>query len=257
MAARNERLKLEIELIEKYHFMKIKQLAQELNTSEMSIRRDLSKLEKMNMVKLVYGGVITSKLLNANNTKYSFETEQNKNTDQKKRIVKRAIEFLEPNDIVFLDSGTTIQMFAEQIPKDIPFTFITASYNTLERIIDLPESTVIACGGVFSKRSLVFYEPESSNFIRKYRASKSFIGATGYELELGLTCGFLEDVPIKQAMIQSSKYRILLMDSTKFGKVSTCVFAKITDFSTVITDDGINPEYAEHIRSNNVNLIIV
>jgi DeoR family deoxyribose operon repressor len=257
MANPDERLKLEIALIEKNHFLTIKQLAQEVNASEMSIRRDLSKLEKMNMVKLVYGGVTPAKNSSGDDVKYSLESEQNKNTELKRSIVQRAIQFLEPNDVVFLDSGTTIQMFAEQIPKGTPYTIITSSFNTLEIIIKLPECTVISSGGVFSRKPLVFYDLESANFIRKYRANKAFIGATGYELELGLTCGYLEDAPLKQAMIGSSKYRILLADSTKFGKVSTCMFAKISDFSVVITDSGIPEEYAKQIRANNVELIIV
>jgi DeoR family deoxyribose operon repressor len=67
----------------------------------------------------------------------------------------------------------------------------------------------------------------------------------------------MEDLPIKQAMIESSKERILLTDSTKFGKVSTCLFSKINDFTTVITDNGIPDEYANYISSNGVELIIV
>ncbi len=75
--------------------------------------------------------------------------------------------------------------------------------------------------------------------------------------ELGLTCAYLEDASIKQEMIKSSKFRILLIDSTKFGKVSTCMFTKINDFSVVITDKGIADEYAAHIRERGVDLIIV
>jgi DeoR family deoxyribose operon repressor len=58
-------------------------------------------------------------------------------------------------------------------------------------------------------------------------------------------------------MLESSKEKILLTDSTKFGKVSTCLFGKIEDFTTVITDSGIPDEYAQSIRSGGVELIIV
>ena len=58
-------------------------------------------------------------------------------------------------------------------------------------------------------------------------------------------------------MIRSSKVRILLLDSTKFGKVSTCMFAKIDEFSAVITDKGIPDEYVTDIHQHGVDLIIV
>jgi len=257
MANTYERLNLELELIEKSHFLSIKQLAEELGVSQMTIRRDLSKLEKMDSVKIVYGGVTPANTSPIDDLNYSLESEQNKNIELKRAITQRAIQFLEPNDVIFLDSGTTVQMMAEQIPASIPYTIITPSFNTLEIITKLPECTVISTGGIYSKKSRVFYDLESINSIKKYRANKAFIGATGYELELGLTCAYLEDAPIKQEMIKSSKFRILLIDSTKFGKVSTCMFTKINDFSVVITDKGIADEYAAHIRERGVDLIIV
>ena len=257
MANTFERLNLELELIEKSHFLSIKQLAEELGVSQMTIRRDLSKLEKMDSVRIVYGGVTPANTSPIDDLNYSLESEQNKNIELKRAITQRAIQFLEPNDVIFLDSGTTIQMMAEQIPANVPYTIITPSFNTLEIITKLPECTVISTGGIYSKKSRVFYDLESVNSIKKYRANKAFIGATGYELELGLTCAYLEDAPIKQEMIRSSKFRILLIDSTKFGKVSTCMFTKINDFSAVVTDKGITDEYATQIRERGVDLIVV
>jgi DeoR family deoxyribose operon repressor len=103
----------------------------------------------------------------------------------------------------------------------------------------------------------MFYYHDADSFFKRYRAAKCFIGATGYDLNLGLTCGYVEDVPLKRAMLESSKEKILLLDSSKYGQVSTCVFARIENFTTVITDTGIPGEYAEFIRSCGINLIIV
>jgi DeoR/GlpR family transcriptional regulator of sugar metabolism len=85
----------------------------------------------------------------------------------------------------------------------------------------------------------VFSGVDAVNVIRKYRANKAFFGATGYEMKHGLTCSYVEECPLKQAFMESSVERILLLDSTKFGKVSTCSFAPMKDFSVVITDQGI------------------
>jgi DeoR family deoxyribose operon repressor len=103
----------------------------------------------------------------------------------------------------------------------------------------------------------VFYDFDSTKLLRKYRANKAFIGTSGFELNLGLTCGYVEDAPLKQAMIESSKDKILLTDSSKFGMVSTCVFGKIEEFTTVITDTGIPDEYAQYIQSAGIRLITV
>jgi len=144
-------LNLELELIEKSHFLSIKQLAEELGVSQMTIRRDLSKLEKMDSVKIVYGGVTPANTSPIDDLNYSLESEQNKNIELKRAITQRAIQFLEPNDVIFLDSGTTVQMMAEQIPASIPYTIITPSFNTLEIITKLPECTVISTEHLFKK----------------------------------------------------------------------------------------------------------
>jgi DeoR family deoxyribose operon repressor len=148
-------------------------------------------------------------------------------------------------------------LLTEEIPKDFFCTAISSSFNALCVLAKLVNSTIITPGGVLSHKPGVFYDQESIKAIRRYRANLAFIGATGYELEMGPTCAYIEDAPLKQAMIESSKTKVLLIDSSKFDIVSTCSFAKISDFTTVITDSGIPPEYAEQLRANKVELIIV
>lgn len=252
----NSRQKQEVELITTYHFMTVKQLATKLGVSEMTIRRDLQMLMEQGLVHQVYGGVTAIDTTQAEK-KYTVAQEQSKNMALKKLISQKALEFINPTDVVFLDSGSTVQALAELIPLDATNTFITPSFNTLEIITKLHNSTIITPGGVFSPKPNVFYTHESSDFFKRYRANICFIGTTGYDLELGLTCGYIEDVPLKHAMIESSRERILLLDSSKYGKVSTCMFAHVEDFSRIITDNGIPQEYKVHIQSKGIELIIV
>jgi DeoR family deoxyribose operon repressor len=256
MANIGERIQEELNIITNRHFITVSQLAQELDVSEMTIRRDLRGLAEENKVKLVYGGVISNQGLLNQNT-YTLTKEQDKNTEQKLTIVKQAIQLLDPQDVIFLDSGTTMQLFAEQIPQNYSNTIICSSLNTINVLVKLPSCTVITTGGVYSPKSVVFYDSDSTKLIRKFRANKAFIGTTGFELNLGLTCGYVEDAPLKQAMIESSKDRILMTDSSKFGQVSTCLFGKIEDFTIVITDTGIPDEYARYIQNAGVRLILV
>jgi DeoR family deoxyribose operon repressor len=252
----NKRIQEELDIIAKRHFLTVNQLARELNVSEMTVRRDLRYLAGEKKVNLVYGGVVSISA-GGNQNGYTLTKEQDKNIEQKLAIVKRALQFLEPKDVIFLDSGTTVQLFAEQVPRDYTNTIICSSFNTIKILVQLPSCTVIVPGGVYAPKSAVFYDIDSTKLLRKYRANKAFIGTTGFELNLGLTCGYVEDAPLKQAMIESSKDKILLTDSTKFGMVSTCLFGKIEEFTVVITDAGIPDEYAQYIRSTGVQLIIV
>ena len=252
----NSRQKQVVDLVQAFHFMTIKQLAQKLQVSEMTIRRDIQVLAECNLLNQVFGGVTALRPEEAER-KYSIAQAKSHNMSLKLKIALKAMELIGPNEVVFFDSGTTIQTLAEQLPLDSSHTIITASFNTLEVLVKYTNCTIISAGGVYSPKPKVFYNYDSSDFLKRYRANKAFIGTTGFELNLGLTCSYMEDVPLKQAMIESSKERILLTDSTKFGKVSSFLFGKIENFTTVITDNGIPDEYARYISSNGVELIII
>jgi DeoR family deoxyribose operon repressor len=252
----NGRQKQVAELVRGFHFMTIKQLAEKLQVSEMTVRRDIQVLAENNLINQVFGGV-TAPGTAEGEKNYSLVQAQSHNMSLKIKIAQKARELLASDEVVFFDSGTTVQALAEQLPPDSALTIISSSFNSLEVLVKLPNCTVISGGGVYAIKPKVFFDHDSGVFFRRYRANKAFIGTTGFELNLGLTCGYTEDVPLKQAMLESSKEKILLTDSTKFGKVSTCLFGKIEDFTTVITDSGIPDEYAQYIRSCGVEVVIV
>nr|WP_321307133.1 DeoR/GlpR family DNA-binding transcription regulator [uncultured Sphaerochaeta sp.] len=257
MTKKSSRYDLLLSIINGQNFTTVKQLAAEVGVSEMTIRRDLEQLEDRSLVNSVYGGVTPIHIKGKPINSYTLKSEQSKNWDQKLAIAKRAAEFILPGDVVFFDTGSTIQALAEQMTNEHSYTFISSSFNTLSVLTQLKNSTIITPGGVFSYKPKVFYDLDTVTAIKKYRANKCFIGATGFEIDLGITCAYPEDAPIKQAMIDCSKMKILLLDSSKYGFVSTCKFASIEQFSLVITDKHIPKAYLEYITSHSVEVIIV
>lgn len=249
-----ERIELELGLINQNNFISIKQLSKAIGVSEMTIRRDITHLVELNKIKNVYGGVIPIK--NTNTMSYTLQNEKDKNIDNKSKIAKYAYSLIEPNDTLFFDTGTTVQTLAEQLNDNFSYTIITSSFNSLVVLTQLTNSTIITPGGIFSQKPKVFYDLNSVNSIKRYKANKCFIGATGYDIDLGITCSYLEDAPIKQAMISCSKEKILLLDSSKFGVSGTCQFATLDQFDMVITDSGIPEEYAKKINEASVKLIL-
>lgn len=236
--------------------MSIGELATVFQVSEMTIRRDAWELAESGKIRMVYGGV-AALARGAAVENYTVDAEHDQHAEEKLRIANKAASLIAPGDVVFLDSGTTIQQFAECLPPDGAYTFICYSLNTINVVAKRPTSTVIAPGGIFSPKSLVFSGPDAVSTMRRYRANKAFIGATGFEAKHGLTCAFVEDCALKEAAIEASVERILLLDSSKFGKVSTCSFGGLESFNKVVTDTGIPARYADHIRSRVPELVIV
>jgi len=257
MSKIESRLEVEVAYIETHHFSTIKQLSDYIGVSEMTIRRDLEVLKKLNKINCVYGGVTSTRPQMGQNN-YSLTAEQEKNWELKIKIAQRARELIKPKDVIFFDTGSTVLALAEQLSNEDSYTCITSSLTTLVVLTtNLKKSIIITPGGVFSDKPKVFYDINAVNAIKRYRANKSFIGATGFEINLGITCYYPEDTPIKQAMLDSSERNILLLDSTKFGFVSTFQFATLNQFSTIITDANISDKYAQYIEHAGVELIIV
>ena len=256
MSILNERQKKEVDLINKNQFMTIKQLASVFEVSEMTVRRDISILLEQGLVNQVYGGVIGTSQSEQSN-EYYISREVTKNTEKKQNICRKAVELIAPGDVVYLDSGTTIRKLAEDIPESKHLTIITSNYSAFPVITRLPNCRLITPGGVFAPKQEVFYQNNFAEQVENYRVNKCFIGATGYDIKFGLTCSFPEDVDAKKTMLELSQEKILLLDSSKYNKVSTCVFGEIDDFTTVITDNGIPDIYIKHIRDKGIRLIIV
>lgn len=253
---KQERLSRTLEILDSRHFMSTGDLAGEFEVSEMTIRRDLVELATAGKVRMVYGGVASLGKDTAGDS-YLANAELDRHAEEKKRIAVRAAQLISPGDVIFLDSGTTIQQLAEHLSDAESYTFICYSLNTLNVVAKRPNSTLIVPGGLFSPKSLVFSGQDAVATMRKYRANKAFIGATGYEMKHGLTCAFVEDAALKQAALESSVERILLLDASKFGKVSTCSFATMGSFEKVVTDSGIPKQYADDLQSKGTELLIV
>ena len=116
---------------------------------------------------------------------------------------------------------------------------------------------MIFAGGYYHDNSMMFESPEGVALIGRNRANKGFFAAGGVSDKLGVTNSNPYAVDIKQASLASSLEKILLVDSSKFGDIKPAHYAELTDFDSLITDDGIPDEYAELIEKLGIDLIVV
>jgi DeoR family deoxyribose operon repressor len=103
----------------------------------------------------------------------------------------------------------------------------------------------------------MFESAEGVEFIKKVRANKAFITAAGVDDKLGVTCATTYEVNTKKAAIEYSDTKILLTDSTKFGKIRISHFADLSNFDIIITDTGISEEYQKYIKNMGIKLYLV
>jgi DeoR family deoxyribose operon repressor len=237
----------------------VKELSGLLYVSEMTVRRDLKVLEDRNIIKLLHGGVFLNSLNPAGvfEDEYTLPAASAESMDEKKRIAQKAVSLIDPGESVTIDSGSTTELFARLLPMDVRLNILCYSLNVLNEVIKRKNSQIICAGGLFHERSLMFESPEGLSLIRRTRTNKAFISASGANAELGVTTKIQYEREVKEAIMESSQIRILLIDSTKFGKVQTNYFANLEDFEIVITDTGIPEDYIRIINDLDIQLHVV
>lgn len=253
-----KRLRDILDILQEENAASTKELSQKLQVTEMTIRRDLGLLSRDRQVRLIHGGAIyTGDGSRKAQEVYCFSHEETRSKDEKTRIGSRAAGLIRPGDTIILDGGSTVEYVARAIPPDIDITVLCYSLNLLNILCRNPNYKTIVSGGHYNDDSLMFEGTHGVELIRSMRASKAFIGATGVNCTLGLTCKNIAEVQTKKAVITSSDTRILVVDSTKFGQVHIAHFAELEDFDMIITDSGIPEAYARRIREKRIQLHVV
>ena len=247
----NEERKLKIKkLIEETGKINVNDLSEEFKISKETIRRDLTSLEKMGVLKRTHGGAILSTVKNSNfNTEYPVEIRQIQNCDEKKSICKKAASFIQNKDIIFIDNSSTLIYLPKYIPKNIQITIITNSINALLEIAkrDMPNVTAICLGGIFNARNYSLYGMGSLKSAEEYFPNKAFFSCAGISPKSMIADTSLFELDIKKMMIERAETTYLLADYTKFfrsGQIQLCRFDAVDN---IITDKG-KGDMERHIR---------
>jgi DeoR family deoxyribose operon repressor len=256
---KNERIKTIINHLRLKNAVSIKELTRVLGVSEMTIRRDLNMLAGDSVVELIPGGAIfkTSVVVDGGDEKYLIANASAERTREKVRIGQRAASMIEPHDTVALDVGSTTEYVAKFVQEDIPVTVLCFSLNILTEIYRKKNCGLIFVGGYFHDNTLMFESQEGLSLIKRTRVDKAFIAAAGVHETLGVTCANPYEIDTKKAALESAKTRILVADSSKFGKTRVAYFAQLREFNIIITDSEIPEGYRNLITGMGIELIVV
>lgn len=259
MIGKNNRVNYLLNRLSIDGFSSIKELSKKLEVSEMTIRRDLWELSKSNIVTLIPGGAILKKNppIDKDEEKYLIQAAESLMLEEKIKISRKAASLIEPNDVIVIDTGSTTENLPKFIPENMPLTVICYALNILFNVYENKNWKLVFSGGYFHNNTLMFESPEGIEIIKRIRANKAFISAAGVSEKLGVTCATAYEKETKRAVIESSDKKILLVDSTKFGKIKISHFADLTDFDIIITDTGISKEFVNIIKNIGIKLYIV
>lgn len=211
----------------------ITSLSKIIGVSEMTIRRDLGKLEKGGDIIRVYGG---AKIRTKNLYDPSIGERLMQNIKEKKTIGMKAAEFIEDGDVVAFDASTTALEIVNNIKNRKELTVIT---NNIALSIELSESKDIAImllGGMVRKSSLSLVGSWLPKMLKHINIDKFFVSSSALSFKEGLTDATIEEVEAKKAIIDRSAEIFVIADHTKINKVSTFNVCNYKIIDKIITD---------------------
>lgn len=233
--------------------LRISEAAQLLAVSEMTIRRDINS--DQDELRLLGGYIVAGAALNGKYQNHYFvNEEEQKNIAAKQVIGKIAAKFVENDDIIFFDSGTTVPFIVQAIDDSIHFTAVCYSVQTFLALQQKKHCRVILCGGEFKATSQIFVPLVLENPLEKIYTHKAFISAAGVSLEKGITTWILDEVKMKKEALENTEYAFLVADNEKFDAIRPGFFATLEDFDHLITDQTPPENIQQFIRHSNLLL---
>lgn len=242
------------ELLKEHETLSVKTMAEILDVSEMTIRRDLTSARDQTRIRNIRGLLVYDP---AGGSQYSVSKATDANSSEKARIGAAAAAMVQNNDVIMLDIGSTTEYVAKALPEDLKATVICTGYNALAHLTQKKNLKIFCTGGEFHPDTQLLESTESLEFLKRIRATKLFASAAGVHQQLGVTCVNSYEMPVKQALIASSAERILLVDSSKFGCVQSSCFTDISCYQKVITDTGITQEWEEYLVQKGIKVLKV
>ncbi len=236
----------------------IKELAEMMGVSSMTIRRDLDEILGEEGFFLVRGMLLyTGTMKTGSGNQYSLITAKTEHPEQKTRIARAALGLLRTGDSVILDAGSTMEYLVNMIPEGLNLSVFCFSLNILMCLLQKNNRRIMLTGGLYHNSSMLFESREAIKLLRNTRSNKAFLSASGVNPKLGVTCSDDFESELKRTAIESAQERILLVDSSKFGKIQTGFFAEVKDFERIITDTGAPEDMVDAIRGLGVTVDVV
>ncbi|WVT74164.1 DeoR/GlpR family DNA-binding transcription regulator [Sinorhizobium chiapasense] len=218
-----------------------KRLADELDLSEDTIRRDLREMAAEGLLKRVHGGALPLVPPLPN-----FAARQEIAGEVKRRLGRKAAAMIEAGQTIFLDGGTSNAEIARALPREMRLTVVTHS-PTIAAELERHEAEVILIGGRLYKHSMVATGAAALAAIAGIRVDLFFLGVTAIHPAHGVSTGDFEEAAVKRAILKQAADTYVLATAEKFGAVSPHRVAGIADLAGFIMaeeiEDGMLASY--------------
>jgi len=222
------------------------------DVSVMTIHRDLAKLEEERLIIRTRGGAMA---LNYHGlTEGKLETRMQSNVAEKREIAQKALGLIYTDSTVFFDAGTSCMALAQILP-DIELNIFTTGPNIAMELCRLVNPTIHMCGGTLNRANQAVSGASTLAMLEHINIATAFIGVSGYTKDGGFTCGQEDDMQVKRLIMKKAARKVMLMDSSKCGKIFPYMFGQMEDVDYIISDGKLSEDFLKLAEEANVTVL--
>jgi DeoR family fructose operon transcriptional repressor len=228
-------------------------LAEHFRVTTETIRRDLSGLEAMGLVRRVHGGAVPASALTA--IESGLVERDQVNTAQKERIAQAALALLPPSgSTVLLDAGSTVGQLASLLPRDLHLIAYTHAVPVASRLAGHPNIELHLLPGRVRSKTQAAVGADTVAALAEVRVLTAFLGANGVTAGHGMSTPDRDEAATKRAMVASASEVVVLADASKVGVEASVRFASMAEVDVLVTDTGIGRRDLRQLEETGVEV---
>ncbi|OPH56388.1 DeoR family transcriptional regulator [Paenibacillus ferrarius] len=227
--------------------VKIAELKDKFEVTEMTLRRDLEKLEFMGLLRRTFGGAILV------GKDIALQDRTGLMMEEKMRIGLQAAQLVASGDSIFLDGGSTTLQVARYLKPELNITVVTNALNIAAELQGKQISTIVV-GGMMLDQTSTLVGPIAAGSIAKMAFDRVFIGTTGVSVKHGFSNSNMHEAEIKQLVIEQASEVNIVMDHTKYSMRDLFSFASLDGVDRIISDRRPDQELEEALKEASVEI---
>jgi DeoR/GlpR family transcriptional regulator of sugar metabolism len=256
----SERRRHIADLVESQERASVAELASRFQVSEVTIRKDLVRLEADRVLMRVHGGAILAaddaSRRAIGDSEPAFQLRERLQQAEKAAIGAAAARLIHDGDSIAIDASTTALQVARHLHGKRELTVITNGIRTATELAGLPGVTVLIPGGRLRSEAFSLVGTWGEPMLERVNIQKAIVGSVGLTLEHGLTDVAEEEAEVKRAMIGAALQVVAVIDHTKWGRVALSTFCPIDQVDLIITDTRAPDAMVAQVRARGIEVRI-
>ncbi|MBQ7173458.1 MAG: DeoR/GlpR transcriptional regulator [Clostridia bacterium] len=220
----------------------VRELAAKLFVSEPTIRRDFTELAERGLLRKVHGGAIVKE--GSADREIPFLLRENERSSIKSEMGRRAVEYVEEGMVLMLDGSTSAYHLVPYLSRFKDILVVTSGAKTA---VSLAEANIrtFCTGGQMIIHSFSYIGEQAESFVRHINADLLFFSCNGLSDDGYMTERKLEEASMRRVMFERCRKKILLLDSSKFGKTAFYNMGSVSEIDAIVSDAPLPPHIAE------------